>query len=161
MTLMSTPAATSDAVAVTTALPSAADSTSPEASTRATRVSLDIQVNLETATAWPFASVASAMRRTVSPNASRVSAAGDTETAFTTCATVTTALPATEPAVAVIVALPFAAAVTCPEASTRATSVSLDSQENPETATAWPFASVASADEAQRIAERRQRGRSR
>ena len=108
---------TSKAVAVTTASPSPTDSTSPEASTRATSVSLDAQENSEAATAWPFASVASAVRRTVSPNASRVSAAGDTEIALTTWATVTAAVPEAEPAVAVIVALPFAAAVTCPDQS--------------------------------------------
>ena len=53
----------------------------------------------------------------------------------TDCLTVTPAAPETEPAVAVIVALPFAAAVTSPEASTRATSVSLDDQENSEPGT--------------------------
>ena len=44
-----------------------------------------------------------------------------------------------------IVALPFATAVTSPEASTVATEVSLDSQENVALGTAWPLASSASA----------------
>ena len=65
------------------------------------------------------------MRRTVSPNATRVSAAGDTATALTTWATVTAAVPDAWPADAVIVALPFAAAVTSPDASTGATDTSL------------------------------------
>ena len=61
----------------------------------------------------------------MSPNATSVSAAGDTSTALTTWATVTAAVPDAEPAVAVIVALPFAAAVTSPDASTAATGASL------------------------------------
>ena len=57
------------------------------------------------------------MRRTVSPNATKVSTPGDTATALTIWATVTAAVPDTEPAVAVIVAVPLAAAVTRPPTS--------------------------------------------
>ena len=58
-------------------------------------------------TGWPLASAASAARRRVSP-ATTESAAGVTATALTSWATVTAALPDAEPAVAVIVAVPFA-----------------------------------------------------
>lgn len=117
---------TPDPEAVTTAWPSAMDSTSPASSTRATKVSLDIHENWATATGWPFASAASATRRVVSPNATRVSTAGDTATVLTSCATVTVAVPEAEPDVAEIDAVPLAVAVTCPEASTAATEASLD-----------------------------------
>ena len=70
---------------------------------------------------------------------------GDTSTEATVCITVTTADPDASPALAVIVAVPFAAAVTRPEPSTAATASSLDSHENSAPATARPFASNASA----------------
>ncbi len=59
------------------------------ASTVATETSLDDQLNCAPSTEWPFASVASAVRPTVSPQATSVSAAGATATALTSCITVT------------------------------------------------------------------------
>ena len=100
--------------------------------------------NSAPATAWPFASNASAASWTVAPTAVR-SAAGDTVTEFADRATVTATLPDAAPALAVIVAVPLPAAVTRPAASTVATASSLDSHENSAPATAWPFASNASA----------------
>ena len=108
------------AVAVTSACPAPTALTKPASSTSATDVSLDAQENSAPATAWPFASVASAARRTVSP-ATRVSAGGDTVTTLTLWATDTAALPETVPAVAVIMAIPLPAAVTSPDPSTPAT----------------------------------------
>lgn len=111
---------TPDDVAVISASPAANAVTRPSPSTMATSVSLDAHVNSAPATAWPFASDASAESRRVSATTS-VSAAGVTATALTDCATVTAAVPDAEPDLAVIVALPLAAAVTWPEASTAAT----------------------------------------
>ena len=68
------------------------------------------------------------MRRTVSPIATSVSAAGVTRTVAAACDTVTVALPAAEPDVAVTLALPTPAAVTRPVPSTVATDASLEAQ---------------------------------
>ncbi|MDE2715388.1 MAG: hypothetical protein OXI33_00030 [Chloroflexota bacterium] len=68
-----------------------------------------------------------------------VSAAGVTETVLTTCITVTTAVPDTEPALAVIVAVPLPAAVTRPEVFTAATAGALLVQATAAPAIALPF----------------------
>ncbi len=112
---------TPPALAVIVAVPLPTAVTSPDPSTVATVASSDAHVNSAPATPWPFASVASAVRRTVSPQATSVSAAGDTATALTVWASVTAALPDAEPVVAVIVAVPLPAAITSPDPSTVAT----------------------------------------
>ena len=119
--------------------------TSPEPSTVATASSLDSQENCAPTTACPFASVASATSRTVSPNATSVSTAGVTATALTSWATVTAAVPETDPAVAEIVVFPFATAVTSPEASTVATEASPLAHATAAPAITCPFWSRTSA----------------
>ena len=74
-----------------------------------------------------------------------MSTAGETLTALTTWATVTAAVPDTEPDVAVIVALPFAVAVATPAASTLATEASLVAHAADAPAITWPFWSRTSA----------------
>ena len=110
----------SAAVAVTFAWPAPTPVTRPVSSTTATSVSLDAHENSASATGWPFASAAAALRRSVSPTNS-VSAAGKTVTALTFWTTVTAAVPDADPAAAVIVAVPLAAAVTRPVELTVAT----------------------------------------
>ena len=128
------------------AIPSLTALTSPVSSTRATSVSLDAHAKAVTAaTEWPFASIASATRRTVSPKATSVSSSGDTSTALTTWATVTAAVPEAEPAVTVIVAAPLVAAVTIPDASTGATEASLLTHATVAPAITCPFWSRTSA----------------
>ena len=136
--------ATLDVVAVMVASPSAMPLTSPESSTRATAVSLDAQANTASATAWPFASTASAASRNVSVSTS-VWEAGETATSLTCCATVIVALPDADPAVAVIVAVPLPAAVTSPAASTVATVASLLRQATAAPGIACPLWSRTSA----------------
>ena len=67
------------------------------------------------ATAWPFASNASAVNRSVSA-VTREAAPGVTVTAFVACATVISALAVAAPDVAVTVVSPFATAVASPRA---------------------------------------------
>ena len=133
------------AVAVTVAVPLATAVTSPDAPTVATEASLDSHDTSVPATARPFASTASATRRTVSPTATRVSAAGVTLSALTCCITVTAAVPEAPPAVAVIVAVPLATAVTSPDASTVATEGSLLAHATAAPAITCPFWSRTSA----------------
>ena len=83
-------------------------------------------------------SVAVAASRTVSPKARRNDVAGDTVTVLACCATVTDALPDTEPAVAVMVAVPSETAVTSP-ASTVATDALLLVQLTVAPAMTVPF----------------------
>ena len=111
-------------VAAIVASPLATAVTSPDASTVATAASPDSHENSEPATAFPFASSASAASRNVSPRAAIVVSAGTTATALTTWATLTVALPEASPAVAVIVALPLDTAVTSPDAFTVAAAAS-------------------------------------
>ena len=68
------------AVAVIVAVPSPTPRTSPELSTRATAASFVTQLKAAFAISCPFASLASAESRTVSPSAFTVSAGGDTVT---------------------------------------------------------------------------------
>ena len=124
-TVIVEPPVISDTVAVIAALPSVTDSTRPAPSTTATKVSPLAQTNSVPATACPFASVASATKRIVSPNATSVSDGGDTATAATAWAIETPALPDASPAVAVTVAAPLATAVTDPAEFTVATSAAL------------------------------------
>ena len=131
--------------AVTLATPSPTAVTSPFVSTVATASSADDHVTSVAAAAWPLASVASAMNRTVSPIALRVSAAGDTATSDTRCSTVTIALADCSPEDAVTLAVPFPTAVTRPESSTVTTASSADDHVASAPATAWPFESLASA----------------
>ena len=119
--------------------------TTPSSSTVATAVSLDVHAKAALAMALPFAFIASADRRTVSPSALNVPPSGDTVTTLASWATVTAALPDAEPAAAAIVAAPFAAAVTCPEASTAATEASLLVHANGTPAITCPFWSRTSA----------------
>ena len=111
----------SPALAVIVALPSPAAVTSPEPSTVATASSPDSHENSAASTACPFASNAAAVNRSVSPTAASVASFGATDTESGDCATVTSAVPVASPALAVIVALPSATAVTSPEPSTVAT----------------------------------------
>ena len=109
-------------VAVIVAAPSATPRTTPDPSTVATEMSFDDQVN-SAPTRCPFRSYASAAKRSVSPGA-MVSTGRDTTTEPAACDTITAARPTASPAVAVIVAIPLPAAVTTPDGSTTATSVS-------------------------------------
>ena len=133
---------TPDEVAVTATSPALLPVTRPDASTTATDVSPDAHVNSAPATACPFASLASAPNRTVS-RSTTVSAAGETSTVLTCCATVTAAVPDAEPdaepAVAVIVAAPLAAAVTSPDPSTAATEAALLDQLTAAPAITCPY----------------------
>ena len=113
------------AAAVIVASPSHRARTSPVESTTATAVSSDAHVTVTPSTAWPFASTGSAARRSVSPRAENSRAAGDTPTELTTWATVTVALSAAEPAVAVTAASPLPTDRTKPSESTGATDASL------------------------------------
>ena len=79
--------------------------TRPVSSTTATAVSPDAQANSAPATVWPFASVAVATSRNVSPNHNRGRIRRQPHGADL-WATVTVALPEASPAVAVIEALP-------------------------------------------------------
>jgi len=72
-----------DDVTVTSTSPAPTAVTSPVESTVAIAESPDSHANSASSTAWPFASVASADTRTVSPTRS-VSTAGDTAKAETT-----------------------------------------------------------------------------
>src|SRR5437763_16703881 len=94
---------------------------------------------------FPFASHAPAVNCGVSPRQASVAVGGLTTTHFTSGAPVGAALPATPAAVAVIVALPFATAVTSPPASTRATSGLSAVHVNACPGTTLPFASFATA----------------
>ena len=113
--------------------------TRPPPSTTATSVSPDAHANSGSMIACPFASIASAASRTVSATKT-VSPVGDTVTALASWATVTVAVPDTEPAVAVTVAVPLPVAVTRPEALfTPATKTSLLDHETAAPAIACPF----------------------
>ena len=133
-----------DAVAVTSAAPAPIPVTRPASSTAATAVSLDAHEMSCPATAWPFASLASAARRSVSP-AKSVSTAGVTTTALTDWATVTATEPEADPAVALIVAAPLPAAVTRPDALTVATVAALLAQLTVAPTITLPFWSRTSA----------------
>ena len=132
------------AVAVTSASPAPTPVTRPPSSTTATSVSLDAHSKSVPTTGCALASVASAASRSVSP-ATSVSAAGVSAMVLTSWATVTVALPDTEPAVAVIVAVPSPTAVTSPDALTVPTMVLLLAQLTVAPAIAWPFWSRTSA----------------
>ena len=137
---------TTDEVAVISTSPVPTPVANPASSTTATAVSLDAHENSSTpATTWPFASVASAAKRSVSP-ATSVSAAGETATVLTSWATITVAVPDADPAVAVIVAVPLPAAVTSPWASTVATAALLLDQVTAAPAITCPFWSRTSAE---------------
>ena len=83
-------------------------------------------------------SAAVAVSRKVSSNARSSDVAGDTVTVLACCATVTDALPEAEPAIAVMVAVPLAIAVTSP-ASTVATDALLLVQLTAAPAMTVPF----------------------
>ena len=107
-------------VASTSVAPALTPVTSPDASTLATDGSWDAHENAAPGTWLPFASKPCAANRIVSP-VEMVAASGSTAASATSCATVTDAEPNTDPAAAVILALPLATAVTTPEASAVAT----------------------------------------
>ena len=108
-------------------------------------MSLVAHENSTSATGFPFASVASAARRSVSP-ATSVSAAGETATSLTSWATVTVAVPDAEPAIATIAAVPLPTAVTRPVELTVPTAVASLAQVTVAPAIAWPFWSRTSAE---------------
>ena len=143
--IVAAPAA-SPAAAVTSATPGPVAVTSPVESTAATRVSeLDHDTG-SSGIARPTWSSTSAVNCAVAPSAASVAAAGLTVTVVGTgTSTVTSAAPVTPPDSAVTVAVPPATPVTSPVESTVATSVSLEAHANCAPATAWPFASSASA----------------
>ena len=103
------------------AVPSATAVTKPDVSTVAIAVSLDAHENSALATEYPLASNARASSRSVSPRAVMVALGGPTTTEDTVCVTVTATDPEADPAVAIIVATPWPAAVTTPGASNAAT----------------------------------------
>ena len=112
---------TPSTVAVIVAAPTVTAVTAPLALTVATDVLLDAQVVGRPVIKFPDASRAVAVRVRTSPG-NIFGAPGVTVTLDTgTFATVMTAVPDTPPAVAVIVALPVATAVTRPVADTVAT----------------------------------------
>ena len=144
-TSTSTVSATEPDIAVTAASPLPAERTSPVESTVATDAFPDTHEKAAPSTGWPFASNASALRRRVSPSAVNSRAECEIVTAPTSWATVTLALPDTEPAVAVIVASPFATAVTSPDAPTVPTAELLLAQVTVTPVIACPFWSRTSA----------------
>ena len=112
----------------------------------ATVGSLDDHEKSASATAFPFASNASAARRSVSPGPI-VASAGVTVTDDADCITDTEALPDAEPDDAVMAAAPSPLAVTSPAESTVATSVSLLDHETVTPSIvrpAWSLTSAAS-----------------
>ena len=119
------------AVAVIVAVPLPAAVTSPDPSTVATASSLD--AHEKAAMAWPLASTAMAVSRSVSPRAAMVrppmvAPPAVTVTESVDCITVTVAVPEAPPAVAVIVAVPLPTAVTNPVELTSATAALLLAQ---------------------------------
>ena len=135
---------TSADVAVTVTTPSTMPCTSPDPSTVATAVSLDDHVNPLTGTVNPFASQASAVKRSVSP-ADTLPGKGSTSIPFTNCATVTVALPDAAPALAVMVEVPLPTEVTSPAPSTLATPVLTLTQVTAAPSMTRPFWSRTSA----------------
>ena len=95
--------------------------TSPEDETVATPVSDDDQSTVNSATEFPLASVAVAVRVSVSPMTPNVSDSRESSRVAATWVTVTAAVALAAPEVAVIVAEPLATAVTVPEDETVAT----------------------------------------
>ena len=145
-TVTSAVAASDPAEARMVAVPAPAAVTSPLPSTEATASSVVDQDNSRPGAGWPFASSASADKRIVSPTAVSVAVAGDTRTSTGRCSTVTSAVAASDPAEARMVAVPAPAAVTSPLPSTVATASSVVDQDNSRPGAGWPFASSASAD---------------
>ena len=113
---------------VIVAVPSPTPRTNPEGNTTATVASLVDQPGVVPSTRWPLASNSSAAMASESPSWI-VSAAGATTTESANCTTVTAAVPAASPALAVIVAVPPPTAVSRPAESTTATSVSALDQD--------------------------------
>ena len=97
--------------------------TSPADDTVATEVFDVVHVTVAPLIVLPTASFTVAVRVTVSPTDVKVLVLGETVTVEAVCdtVTVTVAVALTEPDVAVIVALPFATAVTRPDDETVAT----------------------------------------
>ncbi|MDE2764026.1 MAG: hypothetical protein OXK74_14790 [Gemmatimonadota bacterium] len=131
-------------VTVTSDDPFATARTSPSASTEATEPSPDDQTNSALVSRCPFASVASADRRTVS-GASSVSLSGHMRMSAARCQTVIVALPVTSSYEAATSADPFDTAAASPVPSTATTESSPDAHVNSAPATGWPFASSAAA----------------
>ena len=131
--------------ALTTTSPTETPVTSPESSTDATDAFADDHENSAPTTGWPFASVASADSRSVSPTDTSARD-GLTVTTPGSCATATDALPATVPEEAVIVVEPLPSAVTRPDASTVATEGSALDHLTTASGMAHPRWSLTSAD---------------
>src|SRR5881628_2579995 len=136
---------TAPVVAVIVAAPFPTAVARPAGSTVATSPSDDVHVNVRPRTGRPFPSSGTALNCWLRPRALRVALAGLTSTDRTICATDMAAVPETPPFVAVIVAVPFPAAVASPPASTVATSPSEDVHVNGCPGTTLPLASFATA----------------
>ena len=123
------------------ALPSATAVTRPDDETVATVVSEDAHVTVAPGMTLPAGSLTVATIVAVSSIDERVREVGDSSTVDVTCPTVTEVAAFTEPEVAMIVAVPFEAAVTNPAAETVATVVSDDAQVTVGLAIVLSFAS--------------------
>ena len=130
------------AVAVILPRPFPTAVTTPSRPTAATAVSPLCHSTPAFSMAWPLASVTVAASVAVSPRADNVSESGARATAAGICSTVTAAVPDAGPAVALMVALPFPAAVTRPRASTVATPVAPDDHVTAASGIALPFWSL-------------------
>ena len=119
--------------------------TSPEDETVATPVSDDDQSTVNSAIEFPPASVAVAVRVSVSPMTPNVSESRESSRVTATWVTVTAAVALAAPEVAVIVAEPLATAVTSPSVDTLATVVSDEVQVRIGPEILCPPASFASA----------------
>jgi hypothetical protein len=129
--------------AVIVALPFVTAVTRPVADTDATPAAEVAQVTTGLGTGFPLASTALAASCTVSPSAASVLDGGATVTAATSWVTWIDAVPLLVPEVAVIVADPFAFAVTAPRGDTDATARLELCQVNAAPVTGWLFPSVA------------------
>src|SRR6185295_1548560 len=109
------------AAATITAPPGPVAVASPVGVTTATLWSDDSQMNTTPATVLLLASFATALNCAVASSAASDVVGGVTVTLATSCATATPAVPLTPSTLAVIVAFPFATAVTSPVALTVAT----------------------------------------
>jgi hypothetical protein len=111
-------------VAVMVAVPFAIAVTSPAEDTVATPVADETQLTVGLEMTFSLASLTVGVRVAVSPVDVNDKVSGDKVSEPSTCSTVTVAVPFTDPEVAVIVAVPFAIAVTRPATDTVAILVS-------------------------------------
>jgi hypothetical protein len=133
-------------VAVIVLVPFATAVTSPALLTVAVAAADVAHVKAVPLTVLPPASRAVAVNCTVEPSEVSVDGVGVTVTDEATCATVAVAVPANDPIIAVITAVPFATAVTRPLAETVATAADEDDHCAVVPGTIWLFASRATAE---------------